>query len=214
LVWWFELNVDIHVHTKYSGHSLLKVETIAKVARQRGLHAVAITDHDQVRGAYALSLKFPTIIGEEISCDEGEVIGLFIRERIEGGPALEVMDRIRAQGGLVMIPHPFDSLRKGLNDEELCAKADLIEVFNSRVTRPRDNIRAIAFAKMRDIQAVVGSDAHSKAEIGRSWMEVDTIDDPKSFMGALKGAKMHTSKSPFRVHVQTKLLKFREVLQE
>jgi predicted metal-dependent phosphoesterase TrpH len=208
------LNVDIHVHTKYSGHSLLRVETIAKVARQRGLHAVAITDHNELRGAYALSLVFPTIIGEEISCDEGEIIGLFIREKIAGGPVLEVMDKIRAQGGLVMVPHPFDPLRKGLNDEELCAKADLIEVFNSRVTRPRDNIRAIAFAKMRDIQAVVGSDAHTKAEIGRSWMEVDAIDNPKSFMEALKVAKMHTEKSPLHVHVQTKLLKLREVLQE
>lgn len=208
------MNIDIHVHTKYSGHSLLKVETVAKIARQRGLHAVAITDHNELRGAYALSLIFPTIIGEEVSCDEGEVTGLFVREKIERGHALEVMDKIHAQGGLVMIPHPFDPLRKGLNDEELCAKADLIEVFNSRVTRPRDNLKAIAFAKMRGIQAVVGSDAHTKAEIGRSWMEVDAIDDPKSFMEALKIAKMHTSKSPLRVHVQTKLLKLREVLQE
>jgi predicted metal-dependent phosphoesterase TrpH len=207
------LNVDIHVHTKYSGHSLLKVETIAKVARERGLHAVAITDHDEIKGAYELSEMFPTIIGEEVSCTEGDVIGLFIRDKIGKGSALEVMDKIHAQGGLVMVPHPFDPLRWGLNDEKLCAKADLIEVFNSRVTRSSDNIKAIAFAKMRGIAAVVGSDAHTKAEIGRSWMEIDAIDSPDIFMRALPYAKMHTSKSPLYVHAQTKLLKLREVFR-
>jgi len=207
------LNVDLHVHTRYSGHSLLKVETIAKVAKARGLHAVAITDHDEIKGAYELAKLFPTIIGEEISCTEGDVIGLFIREKIGKGPALEVMDGIHAQGGLVMIPHPFDPLRWGLNDERLCAKADLIEVFNSRVTRSSDNIKAIAFANMKKIRAVVGSDAHTKTEIGRAWMEVDAIDSPDIFMRALATAKMHTSKSPLYVHAQTKLLKLREVFR-
>jgi predicted metal-dependent phosphoesterase TrpH len=207
------LNIDIHVHTMYSGHSLLKPETIAKVAQKKGLHAVAITDHDATKGAYELAKIFPTIIGEEVTCTEGDVIGLFIRERIEKGPALEVMDKIRAQGGLVMVPHPFDPLRAGLNDHELCAKADLIEVFNSRVTRRSDNIKAIAFAKMKGIGMVVGSDAHTKAEIGRSWMEVDDIESPQSFMRALASAKLHTSKSPPYVHVQTKILKLREAFR-
>jgi hypothetical protein len=207
------LNVDIHVHTKYSGHSLLKPETIAKVARKQGLHAVAITDHDATKGAYELQKIFPTIIGEEISCTEGDVIGLFIRERIDKGPALEVMDKIRAQGGLVMAPHPFDQLRSGLNDESLCAKADLIEVFNARVTRTSDNIRAIAFAKMNGLPAVVGSDAHTKKEIGRAWMELESIDDPASFMKSVSRAAIHTRKSPLRVHVITKLLKMREAFR-
>ncbi len=207
------MNVDIHVHTKYSGHSLLKPETIARVARKQGLHAVAITDHDATKGAYELQKIFPTIIGEEISCTEGDVIGLFIRERIDKGPALEVMDKIRAQGGLVMVPHPFDQLRSGLNDEGLCAKADLIEVFNARVTRSSDNIRAIAFAKMNGLPAVVGSDAHTKKEIGRAWMELESIDDPKSFMASVSRAGIHTRKSPLRVHVITKLLKLREAFR-
>ena len=207
------MNVDIHVHTMYSGHSLLKPETVAKVARKRGLHAVAITDHDATKGAYEVAKIFPTIIGEEITCAEGDVIGLFIRERIDKGPALQVMDQIRSQGGLVMIPHPFDALRSGLNDNELCSKADLIEVFNSRVTRRSDNIKAIAFAKMEGKAMVVGSDAHTKAEIGRSWMEVDDIDSPQSFMRALVNAKLHTGRSPLRVHVQTKILKLREAFR-
>jgi predicted metal-dependent phosphoesterase TrpH len=207
------LNVDIHVHTRYSGHCLLKPETIAEVARKRRLHAVAVTDHDETKGAYELQKIFPTIIGEEISCPEGDVIGLFIREKIGKGPALEVMDKIRAQGGLVMIPHPFDQLRSGLNDGALCAKADLIEVFNARVTRGSDNIKAIAFAKMRGIQAVVGSDAHTRKEIGKAWMELDSIDDPASFMKSVSTATVHTSKSPLYVHAWTKVLKLREAFR-
>jgi len=203
------LKVDLHVHTKYSGHSLLSVERVARVAKQRGLDAVAITDHDEVRGAFELSKVFPTIIGEEVSCSEGDVIGLFLHEKVGRGSAREVMDKIRAQGGLVMIPHPFDRLRRGIVDQDICARADIIEVFNSRVTRGRDNIKAVAFTKLKGIPAVVGSDAHTSLEIGRSWMEIDTVSDPKSFMMALATAHMHTRKSPLYVHLQTKLLKLR-----
>jgi len=205
------LKIDLHVHTRRSGHSLLKVEKVASIAKRRGLDAVAITDHDEIDSALELSKLFPTVVGEEISCDEGDIIGLFLTERIGRGPVLEVMDRIRAQGGLVMVPHPFDSLRKeALMNEELCAKGDLIEIFNSRVTKARDNARAAEFAKARGMLPVVGSDAHTAAEIGRSWIEVSSCAGPDLFIKSLPAGRMHTSKSPFYVHLQTKLLKLTE----
>lgn len=205
------MKVDLHVHTKYSGHSLLKVEDVARIAKKKGLDSIAITDHNEIKGGFELARLFPTIIGEEIACDEGDVIGLFLNERIDRGPALEVMDRIRSQGGLVMVPHPFDSLRKeALMDERLCAKGDIIEVFNSRVIKAQDNMRALAFAKSNGLLTVAGSDAHTSLEIGRSWIEVDSCEDPQSFMKALTAARIHARKSPFFVHVQTKLLKFGE----
>lgn len=208
------MNVDLHIHTKYSGHSLLKIEDIAKTAKKRGLDAVAITDHDEVKGGLELSKTFPTIIAEEISCNEGDLIGLFLTERIEKGPVLEAMDKIRAQGGLVMIPHPFDTMRReALMKEELCSKGDVIEVFNSRVMKSEDNIRAAAFSKQMGIPAVVGSDAHTLLEIGRSWMEIASCESPKAFMDSLKDAKVHASRSPFIVHAQTKLLKLREAFR-
>ena len=205
------LKIDLHVHTRRSGHSLLKVEKVASIAKRRGLDAVAITDHDEIDSALELSKLFPTVVGEEISCDEGDIIGLFLTERIGRGPVLEVMDRIRAQGGLVMVPHPFDSLRKeALMNEELCAKGDLIEIFNSRVTKARDNARAAEFAEARGMLPVVGSDAHTAAEIGRSWIEVSSCAGPDLFIKSLPAGRMHTSKSPFYVHLQTKLLKLTE----
>jgi len=208
------LKLDVHVHTRYSGHSLLKPESVVRIARRRGLEAVAITDHNTIEGAVELSRVFPTIIGEEVTCVEGDVIGLFLRERVGRGPALEVMDEIRAQGGLVMIPHPFDTLRReALNDVDICGKGDIIEVFNSRVVRSADNLRAGAFAKERGLPAIVGSDAHTSVEIGRSWIEIDSIDDPKSFMSSLRSAELHTRRSPVLVHGQTRLLKLMEAFR-
>ena len=205
------MNVDVHVHTRYSGHSILKVEDVARIARKRCLDAVAITDHDAIEGALELSKVFPTIIAEEVSSDEGDVIGLFLREKVEKGPALEVMGRIRAQGALVMIPHPFDTLRKeALMKEELVSKGDIIEIFNSRVMRQEDNERARKFAVDKSLPMIVGSDAHTSAEIGRSFIEIDSVDDPRSFMMALKNAKLHSRRSSVMVHGQTKLLKLRE----
>ena len=205
------MKVDVHVHTRYSGHSILKVEDVARIARKRCLNAVAITDHDSIKGALELSKLFPTIIAEEVSCNEGHVIGLFLREKVEKGPALDVMDRIRAQGALVMIPHPFDTMRKeALMKEELVSKGDIIEVFNSRVMRQEDNERARKFAVDKSLPQIVGSDAHTSVEIGRSFIEIDSVDNPRSFMRALKSAKLHSRRSSVLVHGQTKLLKLRE----
>lgn len=208
------MRIDLHVHTKYSGHSILGIHQIVKAAKKRALDCVAITDHDEIKGALELSKVFPTVIGEEVSADEGDVIGLFLKERIQPGPALEVMDRIRSQGGLVMIPHPFDTLRsEALRNEELCTKADLIEVFNSRVLRNSDNDRARAFAREHEIATCVGSDAHTATEVGRCWMDLDPFDNPTQFMKSLQSAEIYTSRSPSLVHAQTKILKVVEALK-
>lgn len=202
------IRADLHVHTRLSGHSLLTTEKIAKVAKKRGLTAIAITDHDEIDAAFKLSKSFPTIIGEEVSTDQGDIIGLFISEKIARGPAFEVMDEIRMQGGLVIVPHPFDSLRKeAVMSENICAKADIVEIFNSRVIKSNDNDRAKKVAEAFKKPSIVGSDAHTALEIGRAWMELDSIDDPKEFVSALKTTRTHCRKSPFLVHAQTKLLK-------
>lgn len=208
------MRIDLHLHSEYSGHSLLKVERISEIAKKMHLDAVALTDHNEIAGALKLSKIFPTIVGEEISCDEGDVVGLFLKQKIDSGPAIEVMEKIRDQGGLVMIPHPFDSLRReALMSEEICIKGDMIEVFNSRVMRKEDNQKALAFAEKVGLPKVVGSDAHTSREIGRSWMDIESADDPSSFMRSLQTAKLHTKRSPIIVHVQTRILKAREVFR-
>ena len=206
------MRIDLHVHTRYSGHSLLRPERIVEIARKRNLDALAITDHDEIQGAIEVSRMFPTIIGEEVTSEDGDIIGLFLTEKVQRGSAKQVMESIRAQGGLVIVPHPFDSTRGGaVMSEEVCASADCIEVFNSRVVRKADNERARTFAELKNIPAVVGSDAHTSMEIGKAWMDVGSIDDPKSFLASLRDAKVHTSKSSVAVRVITMLLKVREI---
>jgi len=175
---------------------------------------VAITDHDTIAGALEVSKLTRTVIGEEITCEEGDLIGLFVSEEIGRGPALEVMDRIRGQGGIVVVPHPFDSMRsEAMMDEDICARADVIEVFNARILRRRDNEVALAFSEKHGIPGCVGSDAHTGLEIGRSWMDLESIDDAQSYLRSLRTAKVHTSYSPATVHAQTKLLKMTEGLR-
>jgi len=194
----------------YSGHSTLTPEKLVRIARKRGLEACAITDHDEIKGAFEVSKLMPTIIGEEVSTAEGDMIGLFVNELIGQGPALEVIDRIHGQGALVVVPHPFDSLRReALNSEEIGEKADLIEVFNGRVVLAKDNRRAEAFALEKGIPGIVGSDAHTGIEVGRCWMELESISSPSEFMRSVKSARHHAQKSPFYVHGITKLLKLR-----
>jgi hypothetical protein len=204
--------MDLHIHSKYSGHSLLKPQDIARIARRKGLDGVAITDHDEIEGAVELKTDFPTIVGEEISSDEGDIIGLFLNEKVSEGPALDVIDKIRSQGGLVVMPHPFDSMRReALRSEEICRKGDLIEVFNSRVIRKEDNLKARDFARRVGLPGIVGSDAHSSMEIGRCWMDIASADDASSFMRSVRSAEVHTERSPLVVHLQTKILNVRKV---
>jgi len=193
---------------------MLGLERIAKTAKTKGLDAIALTDHDTMDGAKQLSRIFPTIVGEEISCDEGDIIGLFLNETIPRGHVEEVIDRIRSQGGIVVVPHPFDSMRsEAVMSEEICAKGDAIEVFNSRVVRAKDNAKAYRIAESLGKPKVVGSDAHLGIEIGRSWMDIESIGDSHLFMKSLASAGMHTSRSPILAHAQTKLLKVKEAFR-
>jgi len=128
----------MHVHSKYSHDGVLEPETIIKTAKKRGLRGVAITDHNTIMGA--LNAKkhktsdFEVVIGSEIKTERGEIIGLFLQKDIVSRKAYEVIKEVKDQGGIVVVPHPFDKLRKTrfiLKDEDV-RLIDCIEVFNSR----------------------------------------------------------------------------------
>ena len=180
--------VDLHAHTGHSKDSLCPAPALLAAAVRRGLAGLAVTDHDTVGGALqALALverdpeRYPglTIIpGEEVKTREGELIALFVRETVP--PKLtpeETIRRIRDQGGLVLVPHPFDRVRGSrLRPEALERVADsldAIEVFNARTTINGDNHRAVAFAREYDLLQTAGSDAHVDWEVGHAYVELD-----------------------------------------
>jgi len=132
------------------------------------------------------------IVGEELRTHAGEIIGLFLTERIPTGvaPAAAAND-IRAQGGVVYVPHPFDPMRRNLAEPALRALAeegliDAVEVFNAKTSLRSLNERAAEFAAEFGIAAGAGSDAHVPMALGSAFVEMPDFDGPGEFLGSLR----------------------------
>ena len=194
------LRMEMHLHTQYSIDSYLKLDTIIKVCQKKGINAVAVTDHGTIEGAERLkkkiekkNAKIKVITGEEIFTAKGEIIGLFLKERI---PYLlspkETIRRIKEQGGLVYIPHPFiPFIANSLGEEldEFSKEIDIIEVFNARSFFKKSGMRASQFAQDNGIVTAAGSDAHFASEIGNAYMELEDFSGPEEFLRNLREAK-------------------------
>jgi predicted metal-dependent phosphoesterase TrpH len=151
---------------------------------------------------------FPVIIGEEVMSSDGEIIGYFLTEEIPTGlPAEEVIHRIKAQGGLVCLPHPFDGFgRFPLNAskrEVLYAQIDIVEVFNARSLSLRYSEEALVFAQTNGFLASAGSDAHAPREIGKAFVEMPAFDGPEEFKIALGKGKIFGQKNGVKDHFLT-----------
>ncbi len=164
------IDVDLHMHTDHSHDCATPVEVLMATARERGLGAIAVTEHNEISGAVAaaaLSAEYgvKVILAEEVkTASQGEVIGLFIEEKIPRGLTLEeTVAEIKRQGGLVYVPHPFDRMHAVPDYEHLLKiieDIDVIEVFNPRVAIGSFNEEAERFARKYRIPAGAGSDAH------------------------------------------------------
>jgi predicted metal-dependent phosphoesterase TrpH len=199
------VRVDCHLHTVASGDANLTLEELADRARATGLDVVFVTDHNVTEAAMAAAqrdLGVRIVVGEEIRTPDGDVIGLFLTERIPYVlPLAEVTNRIRAQGGLVYAPHPFDLVRSSTGRvlPELCraGTVDVIEAFNAKVEDEALNDRAAALARSYGVPAGAGSDAHDAAGVGAAYLEMPDFDGPASFLAALAEA---TITGEFRPH--------------
>lgn len=161
--------LDLHIHSCYSFDSYLTPQKIISISKSIGLSGIAITDHNTIKGSVAAKKinqdkDFLVIISSEIWTDRGDIIGLFLNEEIKSRDSLEVIAEIHAQGGLVVLPHPY---RGHKLTDELISSVDLIEGFNSR-TSLEDNNKAKKLAKKFNKPMIVGSDAHFRYEIGAS----------------------------------------------
>jgi predicted metal-dependent phosphoesterase TrpH len=190
------IDVDLHMHTDHSSDCATPVEVLLAEARARGLGAIAITDHNEISGAHEARAKadgVKVIVGEEVkTADQGEVIGLFIEEKIPRGMTLqETIAEIKRQGGLVYVPHPFDRLHSVPDYEHLLAvldQVDAIEVFNPRVAITEFNDEAVRFAAKYRIPAGAGSDAHVPQGLGSVRIRMRDFDGPGEFLESLRDA--------------------------
>jgi len=210
------IEVDLHMHTDHSGDCATPVDVLVNTARDRGLGAIAVTDHNEVSGAIeARKLAeelgdIKVIVAEEVkTAEQGEVIGLFLEEKIPKGLTMaETIREIRAQGGLVYVPHPFDRFHSVPDYEHLLdmvEEIDLLEVFNPRVALTSFNEEAVRFARKYRIVPAAGSDSHVAQGLGSVRQRIHDFDGAAEFLEAMRDADI-TRKHKNLVYVQT--LKF------
>ncbi len=190
------IQVDLHMHTDHSPDCATPVDVLIETAKARGLDAIAVTDHNEVSGALearerADGLKI--IVAEEVkTASQGEVIGLFIEEKIPRGMTLEeTLAEIHRQGGLAYVPHPFDRMHSVPDYEHLLGVVgdiDAIEVFNPRVAFSAFNDEAERFAAKYRIAAGAGSDSHVAQGLGSVKIAMRDFDGPEEFLASLRDA--------------------------
>lgn len=211
---------DFHIHTRFSPDSLLGEDRLIDLAIERGLTHIAVTNHNNVEGARevarrvaerGLGHRLRIILGEEVSSADGEIVGLFLETTVPRGmSAEETAAAIRAQGGLVSVPHPYDPFRRShiradaLERLAAAGLIDALEVFNSRVTFARHNLQAAEFAARHRIPGIAASDTHTAMEVGMSSNRMPAFGTAAELRAALTHNTWHGSRSSKLIHLGTR----------
>jgi len=213
-----QMRVDMHLHSDHSRDSVLRVAYLFRSFQKTGILPL-ICDHNSLQG----SIAFQALLGpsgqadayplsEEIITSEGEVIGMYLSEEVSSGrPADETVDTIHNQGGIVIVPHPFDRFRKKVLHHstltDLIGEIDVIEGYNGRNLSTDANERAVAFANQHHLPISAGSDAHIPYEVGKTFVELDGFSTPQELCRSLwSGTITYRQANPL-VHLATKMVK-------
>lgn len=208
--------IELHSHTIYSKDSLTRLEDLPEICRRRGIDKLAITDHNTATGALLASRLYPMLIipGEEIMTAEGELLAWYIREGVPAGLSPEAtIDRLREQGALIGVAHPFDRYRKGAwlpeSLNRIVDLIDVIEVFNARCIHNEDNAKALEFAKQRGMLMSCGSDAHIHPEYGQATLLSEPFaNSAEGLRQALVQGQREEKQSVFLVHFGSRYAKW------
>lgn len=206
------VKVDMHTHSEHSPDSRTPIAKQAIRIKEAGLDVVCATDHNTIVGGLRMREAadgFRVIVGSEILSREGEIIGLFLEKDVPRGLSPEeTIARIRDQGGVVSVPHPFS--RNRLNRirraalERVWRDIDAMEIFNAREAFMGDNLRAAEFAREHGIAGAVGSDAHRRRELGNAWLEMDDFADRDGFVAALRTGTVSGKLTGHLIHLWTR----------
>lgn len=201
-----------HVHTTFSKDGLLTPHEVVNYCREKNIAAVSICDHNEIDGAInaeKIAAGNPlVIIGEEIKTSEGEIIGLFLKEKIESSLSLlQTIQEIRRQGGLVLLPHPGDPVRhSAINKhraEAIIGEVDIVEAFNSRNIFPTGNRLGLNLVKCYAKAAVAGADAHTRSELSAAINILPNFANKNEYLRSLKNNKYFGSRTGILIQLFT-----------
>jgi predicted metal-dependent phosphoesterase TrpH len=197
------------------------LDKIIARCQERGINCIAIADHGTAEGGLEMQkiAPFKVIVAEEILTTEGEIMGMFLKETIPSGiTPREAVQRIREQGGLVNVQHPFETIRgSALKDryiDEIVDDIDLMEIMNSRSPFPASANKAKAYAEKHNIPGGAGSDAHTIKEIGNAYIEIPDFNGKEDFIEAIKQGKIYGERSGVYVHLFSSWAKMKKIFRK
>lgn len=219
------IKVELHTHTNYSYDSFLNKYFYLIMLKFKKINVVAITDHNEILGAikfkdFLEKYNIRVIIGEEINTQNGEIIGLFLKKKIEPGLSVsDTINQIKKQNGIVYIPHPYDEkrIKTVLNErfiKENKHNIDLIEIYNGRNILEKFSLEQERIAKENEIQGVVGSDAHFFLELGRNYNLIEDFYDKKEFLNNIKNIRYIKKENMKLSHQITRGVKIIKLLKK
>lgn len=210
--------VDLHTHSIASHDGGLGVAHYKKALDEGLLDAIAVTDHNRIDYAILVQQELgkKIIIGEEIMTSQGEIIGLFLKQAIQPGLTLtETVAAIKEQGGLIYVPHPFETVRKGLHPADLEAITgliDMIEVCNGRAFTQNRSSQAVVWARLNNVRGVASSDAHGFKGLGKTYTSLPGMPTKSNMTELLTKATLMTDRPGLSALLYPKYHKLRKRL--
>jgi len=202
-----QLRVDFHVHSKYSSDSVITTKDLVKYAKKRSLDAIAITDHNQIKGALDIAKKIELLIipSIEISTKSGHLVGLNVRKSIPKGMSVdETVDFIHDEGGLAVACHPYAWFKKSLGDK-ITKKFDAIETINSSAIPFGGNTKkAKKTAKRLNLAQIAGTDAHIPQSIGLAYTLLEAEPTIEDIVKAISERRCSTFGQPVSISLRLK----------
>lgn len=208
-----KLRADFHSHSNYSRDSVIGPEAFVDGCVRKGVTCIAVTDHNEIEGAFVIeklaaeraSGRLKVVVGEEVKTAEGEIIGLFLKDLVARGMSPEdTIDAIHEQGGLAVIPHPYDIFRRSVLTDEAIERVktqvDAIEGFNCRNILAKHDQKARDTAAGVDKPTTLGTDSHCPWELGGALLELDDFETPGELLQSLRGGRIVGHRSKPWVH--------------
>ena len=208
--------VDLHTHSAASHDGGITVQQYKNALASGTLDVIAVTDHNRIDFALELqkTLGDAIIVGEEIMTTKGEIIGLYLTDLVPAGlEPLEAIRQIKDQGGIVYVPHPFETFRKGIDPatlESIAEHIELIEVCNGRAFMQNRSAQTVVWSRLNNVPGAASSDAHGSKGLGRTFSDVSELPTKNTLVQLIEGGVLRTGHPTLQALLYPKYHKLRK----